>query len=286
MLTTRSLRGTALLAAAFTLAACGSDKAAGPSTANNKQIISEMNATLADTASFNSETDFYKFIALQAAVAGLSAGAPVNPGNITLDGHSYRFSTTGVVVEQRDSVSGDVLARMTFVVGWRHTNGDSVFVAIYASDAEVLTDQRTSVSLMQRTASPRTKLAEVAALLRSGRYTVSQNVSAGGPDQPMLVVVYLGGSFYGAMSEDGIVSGSISYSATSGECDLAGLAGGGFLDIGPGGCELVRTNAAMTANTYDPMSESDPPAAGPVVTIPAQSVFGVKLISLSGGPPA
>ncbi len=286
MLTTRSLRGTALLAAAFTLAACGSDKAAGPSTANNATIISEMNATLADTASFNPSTDMYKFIALQAAVASLSSGAPVNPGNVTLDGRSYRFNTTGLVVEERDSVSGDVLDRLAIMVGWRHTNGDSVFIALYASDEGVLTDRRTSVSLMQSVPSSREKLARVGELLRSGRYTIAKSVSAGGPDQPVLVATYLGGSFYGAMSEDGIVSGSISHSTTSGECDLDGAEDADFIGLDAASCEPVRSNASMTANTYDPTSESEPPAAGPVVTIPAQSVFGVKFVVEAGGPPA
>jgi hypothetical protein len=286
MLTTRSMRGTALLAAAFTLAACGSDKAAGPSTANNDQIIAEMNATLADPASFDSTTGMYKYIGLQLAVAGLSSGAPVNPGNVTLDGHSYRFSTTGLVMEERDSVSGDVRYRVGVIVGWRHTNGDSVFIALYAPEPELATDRRTPVSLMQREPSSTAKLADMASLLRSGRYTVSKSLSAAGPDEPALIALYLGGSFYAAMVDDGIASGSISYAAASGECDLEGAAESDFLDVAAASCEMVRSNASLTANTYDPMSESDPQAAGPVFGIPAQSVFGVKFIAEGGGPPA
>lgn len=286
MLTPRSMRGTALLAAAFTLAACGSDKAAGPSTANNDQIIAEMNATLADPASFDSTTGMYKYLALQLAVAGLSSGAPVNPGNVTLDGHGYRFNTTGLVLEERDSASSDVFYRVGVVVGWRHTSGDSVFVALYAPEPDLFTDQRTSLSLMQREPTSTAKLADVAALLRSGRYTVSKSLSAGGPDEPALIALYLGGSFYAAMSGDGIVSGSISYAAASGECDLEGAAGSDVLDIGAASCEMVRSNASLMANTYDPMSEADPQTVGPVFGIPAQSVFGVKFVAESGGPPA
>ena len=281
-----SMRATALLAAAFTLAACGSDKAAGPTTANNQQIIAEMNAKLADTASFDSETDMYRFIALQVAVAGLSAGAPVNPGNVTIDGRSYRFSTTSFVAEERDSVSGDVLNRTAIVVGWRHTNGDSIFIAAYTPDEGVATDRRTSVSLMPRSTATTSQLTKIATMLRNGQHTVSRSVWAGGPDQPMLLAVYLGDSFYGAMPDDGIVSGSISYASEAGDCDLAGASSGGFVDVDADSCELLRANATMTANTYDPMSETDPPAAGPVVSIPAQAVVGVRLIVLDGVTPA
>jgi hypothetical protein len=284
MLTTGSMRVTALLAGAFMLAACGSDKAAGPTTKNNQQIISEMNAKLADTASFDPETDMYRFIALQVAVAGLSAGAPVNPGNVTIDGRSYRFNTTSLVAESRDSVSGDVLYRTTIIVGWRHTNADSVFIAAYTSDDEGgVADRRTSLSLMPRSTSSGSQLANIAAMLRSGQYSISRSISAGGPDQPMLMVVYLGGSLYGAMADDGIVSGSVSYASQAGDCDLSGADEGGFIDIEPDSCELVRANATMNVNTYDPTSEADPPAAGPVVSIPAQAVVGVKLVVLNGG---
>lgn len=281
-----SMRATALLAAAFTLAACGSDKASGPTTANNQQIISEMNATLADTASFDSETDMYRFIALQVAVAGLSSGAPVNPGNVTIDGRSYRFNTMSLVAEERDSVSGDVLYRTTIIVGWRHTNADSVFIAAYTANDGMAMDRRTSVSLMPRSTSSTSQLANVAAMLRSGQYSISRSVAAGGPDEPMLMAVYLGDSFYGAAPDQGIVSGSVSFASEAGDCDLAGASEGGFVDVDADSCELVRANATMNANTFDPMSESDPPAAGPVVSIPAQAVVGVKLIVLQGAAPA
>ncbi len=280
-----SMRATAILATALTLAACGSDKAAGPTTANNEQIISEMSATLADTASFDPDTDYYRLITLQLAIAGLSSGAPVNPGNVTIDGRQYRFNTTSIVAEERDSVSGDVLYRMGIVVGWRHTSGDSVFIAAYTTPEAVATDRRTSLSLMQQSVASKSKLADIAAMIRSGSYSVSKSVSAGGPDQPMLLAVYLGGSFYGAVPEQGVVSGSISYSAASGDCDVTGANNGGAVDISADSCEPVSSNAAMQANTFDPMSETDPPAAGPVITIPAQTVVGVRFISRTGTTP-
>lgn len=274
-----SMRVTALLAAAFTLAACGSDKAAGPTTANNAQIISELNATLADTASFNAETDMFKFIGLQVAVAGLTSGAPVNPGNVSIDGNSYRFSTTSLVAEERDSVSGDVLNRMNIIVGWRHTNGDSVFVALYASDPDIYAERGTSLPSTQLSNSSTSRLADVAAMLRSGRYTISRSVSAAGPDQPALFAVYLGGSFYAAAPDEGLVSGSASLASASGECDLSGLSGDEVVPIDADSCTPVSANVSLQANTFDPMSESDPPAAGPVISLPAQAVVGVKFVS-------
>ena len=183
-------------------------------------------------------------------------------------------------------MSGDVLNRTAIVVGWRHTNGDSIFIAAYTPDEGVATDRRTSVSLMPRSTATTSQLTKIATMLRNGQHTVSRSVSAGGPDQPMLLAVYLGDSFYGAMPDDGIVSGSISYASEAGDCDLAGASEGGFVDVDADSCELVRANATMNANTYDPMSETDPPAAGPVVSIPAQAVVGVKLIVLEGAAPA
>jgi hypothetical protein len=281
MFTTRSMRATALVAAAFVLAACGSDNAAGPTTANNAQIISEMNDALADSSLYESGTGLYKVIALQVAIAGLESGAPVNPGNITIDGQSYRFNTMSLVVEDHDSVSGGVLFRTAIVVGWRHTNGDSVFIAGFTSEDGVVSDRRVPLSLMQRSTSSRATLADIATRLRGGQYTVSRSVSANGPDQPMLVAVYLGGKFYGALPDDGIESGSISHASATGECDLDGASESEFVTIDAARCELVRSNVSLEADTYDPMSESTPPAAAPVITVPAQSVTGVKFVALT-----
>jgi hypothetical protein len=286
MLTTSSARVTALLAAALTLSACGSDKAAGPTTANNAQIISEMKATLEDTASF-SENDLYRYVGIQVAVAGLSAGAPVNQENVTIGEHSYRFNTISVVAEQRDSTSGDIFERTTIVVGWRHTNGDTLFVAVYAPDEPVATDRRTSLSLMQRSMSASgSKLVDLGRMLGSGQYSVSKALSAGGPDQPQLLAVYLGDALFGAGPEDeGIVSGSASYASVSGECEVPDVDFELIAELDPDSCEPQRANVALEANTQDVLAEADPLPAGPAVSIPAQSVVGVRFIALRGAVP-
>jgi hypothetical protein len=134
---------------------------------------------------------------------------------------------------------------------------------------------------MQRSTSSTSKLSKLAAMLHNGQYTVSRSIAAGGPDEPMLIALNLGNSFYGAVTDDGIVSGSISYASKAGDCDLSGT-DASFIDLEADSCELLTSNATLQANTYDPLSESDPPAAGPVVSIPSQAVVGVRFIVMTG----
>lgn len=281
MLTTSSMRVTSLLAAALTLAACGSDKAEGPSTANNEQIIAEMTNTLEQAG--NDET-FEHFLGLQAAIIGLSAGAPVNAGNITIDGESHHFNTTSITLEEHDSASGDIIERLTLAVGWRHTDGDSLFLAVYAPEGDgIPMDRRAPVSLMQRRGSGHTAFESLAAMLRSGRYTVSRSVSAG-PDEPALIAVKLGSTLWGALPEDGITSGSISYAAASGECDIDSVQDT-YLEIDASECEMQSSNMSLQANTWDLYSEEEVPPEGPAVAIPAQTVVGAKFITKVGVAP-
>lgn len=269
------MRVTALLAAAFALAACGSDKAAGPTSANNQQIISEMTEALQTAGEGES---FEHFIALQVAITGLSAGAPVNQGNVTVDGHSYRFNTTSITVEEHDSTSGEVLDRLTLLVGWRHTDGDSLFFAMFAPNVEaVAVDLRGPAALLKRSGAGAPSLSGLATMLRSGRYTISKSVSAV-QDQPGIFAIKLGDDVWSAYSEEGITSGSISYAATSGECNLQG-ANGSALDIDAVDCEMLQSNVSLQADTFDDYSELVPPPAGPSVAITALPVVGVKLIA-------
>jgi hypothetical protein len=275
MLSLRNLRRGAIVAAAFTLAACGSDKAAGPTTANNEQIIAEMKQALDSGL-----TGIDQFLGLGAAITGLSAGAPVNPGNLTIDGKSYRFSTTSLTMETRDDETGDITSRTTIVVGWRVTNGDSLFLAVYGPDAdEVFTDLRAPIDLAARSGSGAPALAAVSAMLKSGSYTVSKTASlSNGPDQPGLLMVHLGDEILVASAGDGISGGSISYTPASGECSLDDMEESLF-----GGdaesCELQRSNASFTANTTASSVSGGAEGEGPVVTLPAQTVVGVKLLA-------
>ncbi|HEY9428695.1 MAG TPA: hypothetical protein VIR34_16170 [Gemmatimonadaceae bacterium] len=273
MLSSRSLRATAISAAAFTLAACGSDKAAGPTTANNAQIVSEMQTAMGQ---MDSTTAFEQGLALQLAIVGLSTGSPVNPGNVSIDGRSYNFSTMSLTIEERDSASS-VTGRTTVVVGWRHTNGDSVFIAGYApAEGGVLLDRRAPSTILERSGRSVLDLAGLSRMLQSGNFTVSKAVSPG-PDGPVLLALVVGGDVWGAESENGIVSGSISSSGVDGDCDTQGM-NDVELHLDGATCELQRSNISMQANTWDPYSDAEVPPAGPSVTIASQSVTGVKFV--------
>ena len=275
MLSTSSLRGTAILAAALTLAACGSDKAAGPTTANNQQIISDMMAAYQaapDTAPGD------QLLALQFAIVSLSAGAPVNPGSVTIGGRSYPFSTTSMTLEFRDVASGDVTERATIVTGWRHTNGDSMFVAAYAPDGEIVFNRTAASTLLNRSSGRTLGMASLSAMVRSGNFTVSREATLG-PDVAQFLAFIAGDGYWGADFDDGIVSGSLSSSQVSGECDLA-AAGDVGVDTDGATCELQKSNVSMQANTWDARwnEEEGTPPAGPAFTIPAQAVTGVKFV--------
>lgn len=271
MLSSRSLRATAVFAAAFTLAACGSDKAAGPTTANNAQIVSEMQTAMGQ---MDSTASFEQGFALQLAIIGLSTGSPVNPGNVSIDGRSYNFSTMSLTLEERDSAN-EVYGRTTVVVGWRHTDGDSVFIAAYAPEAGgVFLDRRAPSTLLDRTTRSPLDLKGLSRMVQSGNFTVSRAVSLG-PDEPVLLALVVGDKVWAAQSDDGIVSGSISSSGVAGDCNTQGM-NDMELHLDGATCELQRSNISLQANTWDGYSDAELPPAGPSVTISSQAVTGVK----------
>lgn len=273
MFTNSSMRVTALLAAAFALTACGSDSAAGPTTANNDQIISEMQTAMGQMDTSTAEE---QGLALELAIIGLATGSPVNPGNVSIDGRSYNFSTMSLTIEERDSAS-DVSGRTTVVVGWRHTNGDSVFIAGYAPDAGgIFLDRRAPSTRLDRSGGSVLDMAGLSRMVRSGNFTVSKAASLG-PDEPVLLALVVDGEVWMAQSGEGIVSGSIASSGVDGDCDTQGM-NGEELHLDGATCELQRSSISMNANTWDPYSDAEVPPAGPSVTIPAQSVTGVKFV--------
>ena len=274
MLSNSSLRGTAILAAALTLAACGSDKAAGPSTANNAQVISEMQSAMSQ---MDSNSTLEQGLVLQLAIVGLSSGAPVNPGNVRIDGESFNFSTTSVTLEDRDADTDEVNGRVTFVVGWRHTNGDSVFIGAYTSDGgSVFLDRRAPSTRLERSGGGSMDMAGLSRMLQSGNFRISRTV-APGPDAPVMFGLVLDDKVWMAQIDHGISSGSISSSDVDGDCNLDEL---GELAPDPdlASCTLQRSSVSLQADTWDAYSEEEEPQAGPAVTIPAQGVTGIKFI--------
>ena len=274
MPSTSSLRGTAILAAAFTLAACGSDKAAGPTTANNAQVISEMQSAMSQ---MDSNSSMEQGLALQLAIVGLSSGAPVNPGNVRIDGESFNFSTTSVTLENRDPDTDEVNGRVTLVVGWRHTNGDSVFIGAYTSDGgSIFLDRRAPSTLLDRSSGGSMDMAGLSRMLRSGNFRISRTVAAG-PDAPVMFGLVVDDQVWMSLTDNGISSGSISSSDVDGDCNLDEL-GEVAPDPDLASCTLQRSSVALQTNTWDANSDAEEPPAGPAVTIPAQGVTGIKFI--------
>jgi hypothetical protein len=173
----------------------------------------------------------------------------------------------------RESTSGALVSRMSILVGWRNTTGDSVFIAMYAPDGEVFTDRRAPAALMRLPGAGRSSLAELGAILHSGHYTISRDISAG-PDTPAIFGLGMGEAMWIASSDDGINSGSMSYAAASGACDATATEEYGYTDEYDS-CQLVRANASVSA-LMEGASESDTLE----VTFPAQTVVGVTLVDL------
>ncbi len=268
----RTLGATLLAAGAISLAACGSDKAAGPTTANNAQIVAEMQARLDSSAGLN----FGSLIGFQTAITALSSGAPVNPTTVTIDGKSYRFNSTALRIETRDSTSGDVVARTGIFVGWRNTTGDSVIVIMFAPDNEPVGDLRAQESLLRQLGTSASPRASFISAMRAVPRTVSRSISAG-PDSPAIFVIALDSSMFASLGDSDLASGSISYEAASGECDLSIVPEYSLsdqYDI----CAPLRTSLSFTAQTSSGASEEPD---GPQVTIPEQRVVGVTLVELA-----
>jgi len=268
----RTLGATLLAAGAISLAACGSDKAAGPTTANNAQIVAEMQARLDSSTGLN----FGSAIGFQVAITALSSGAPVNPTTVTIDGKSYRFNSTVMRMETRDSTSGDIIARTGIFVGWRNTTGDSVIVIMFAPNGEPVGDLRAQESLLRQLGTGASPLASFSSAMRAVPRTVSRSISAG-PDSPALFIVALDSSLFASSSDSDLASGSISYEAASGECDLSIIAEYSLSDEYDS-CAPLRTSLNVTAQTSSGSSEEPD---GPQVTIPEQRVVGVTLVDLT-----
>ncbi len=267
----RTLGATALVAGAFTLAACGSDKAAGPTTANNEQIISEMQASMdaGDNMTFASTFGF------QFAITALASGSPVNPVTVVIDGQSHRFNTAVMNQEERDSTTGALISRMSYLVGWRNTSGDSVFLAVYAPAPETSGDLRAPIDFGQLSGAGSNPLAALSAMRQSGRYTVSRDISAG-PTVPGIVLFGLGDAIWGAGTDQGLESGSMSYAVAPGVCDMS-LLETFELPNDFDGCEALRASVNLRGRMTSGLSGEGGDTSE--VEIPEQSMIGITLVN-------
>lgn len=264
----RSLRGTAIIAAALTLAACGSDSAAGPTTANNAQIIADMQDAYAD-ASDSSQTT--RAMLLDFSMTALTVGSPVTSGSVVIDGKAYPFSFTSFSVE----IDGDtgIVNTVTLVTGWRHSNGDSLVALVYAPDGSGLyaLGDAPDLGAAQLGEQPSLTLTDVARMVRGG--TVSKAVAAGTFNLEV-VAFATGDSYWGAeLGSSGLHSGSISFAAAGGSCDEAGL---GQLTFGDSliSCTMQRSSVAASADLERLDTDVVDPRA---LSVPEQPVTGVKI---------
>ena len=272
MLSLRSVRYTALVAAALTFAACGSDKATGPTTANNEAIIADLqDAYDASGGIDGDESD--KLLALSFGITALSLGSPVSSGTVTIDNTRYPFSFTSfsLQVNEAEGVSNSV----SIVVGWRHSNGDSLVAMIYASEGFEIPALRgaTPVGASQLRAPGSTRLADVARMLRSGK--VSREIASGSLDLHVAAFV-AGDEVWRADLGSGVLhSGSISATAATGDCDDSGLplVGAGESIVS---CEMQRSNFAAGAELVHLDSEDED---GRALTLDAQAVTGAKVMA-------
>ena len=273
MLSLRSVGYTALIAAAMTFAACGSDKAAGPTTANNEEIIADLQDALDE--SIGSEGDqSAKLVTLGFGIMALSLGSPVSSGTVTIDGTRYPFSFTSFSLyplNESEAVSNP----FSVVVGWRHSSGDSLVAMIYAPEGSELPALRgaTSVGASQLRAPGSLELADVARMVRGGK--VSRAVSSGSFDLQFAAFV-AGDEVWGAVGGIGVLhSGSISATTASGACDERGLDMVGA-EESIVSCEMQLSNFAASAELVHPDSEEEGERA---LRVDAQAVTGVKVVA-------
>jgi hypothetical protein len=146
---------------------------------------------------------------------------------------------------------------------------------MYAPDGDMAFDLGASSDVRGLPGSGTRSMAQLSTMLRSGNFTVSKSVSSG-PDDAVAIMLSLDGTVWAAAYDEGIVSGSASYSTAAGECDVDGLDNLGMGDVNASSCELQKSNISLEANTTEGYSGEEEPAAGPVVTVPAQSVTGAK----------
>lgn len=266
------LRGGALIAAALTLAACGSDKAAGPTTANNPQIIAELRAAYDDANA--SETDqSTRLAALDFAITALTLGSPVTAGSVTIDGASYPVSLTSYSLEFENDQG--VTSSISIVTGWRETNGDSLLVLVYSPPGGgLLALHDAAAPGVARLRAPRSlRLADLARMVRGG--TVAKEVTSGNFDLQVAAFVADSG-VWEAAGEDGVIhSGSASFSAASGECDQDGVDQLGDAD-NIISCELEKASFGASADLADIGSQDGEDRS---LSVDAQSVTGVKVVS-------
>jgi hypothetical protein len=261
MLSLRSLRSGAIVAAAFTFAACGSDDLTSPDT-NNDALLAEVTAALGQTSESEQPV---RFQALGAAAAALTAGAPVTSGTVIIDDDTLAFDLTSVTISYDDGYGP--YDQQTYVVGWRPGNIDSLAVFTYIKGYVAGMRHGPVFGGAMLAGRGGNALRSVAPMVENGGGTVSK--------MPYPIdlqsVAFSDGQAEWASNSWSVSTGSIVYGAASGECD----------DIDPSdfGMEEDLLSCAQQGVSVDGVGQlyelPEQEETGPVVRLPGQVVGGV-----------
>jgi hypothetical protein len=263
MLSLRNLRGGAIVAAAFTLAACGSDGVSAPQQPDNSQIIADLSAALGQTDSVDQPV---RYEGLQLAIGALTAGAPVTSGNVVIDGDTLTFDFTAVTMAY-DAGSGPVY-QQSFVVGW-NAGADSI-VALAYTKGEML-------PLMQRPEFGSALLAGHGSSLAGGTAVAVSGGNGTVATMPASFIDLQTISFSTVDSEWSTVpysvrSGSIVFGSSNGECDDVDPS-----EFGIPTTLLSCTKVNLTVDGSGQLFLNDESMdEGPAIELPGQLFGGVR----------
>jgi len=221
----RILCGCALIAVALTLSAC--DDAAGP-VLSNEEIIAQMKV-----AQSKDSTSYERNSLRQIAISALTAGSPATLGTLEIDGKSHLFTFTGASTAIRSSSGSG--RWMTYVIGWRHPDGDTL-VALSYYDLFAGAMRRAPGLATSGLGGSHLASGDVARMIVGGKGTVSKESV---PRFDLQEATLFEGDVRWSTVPQGIMGGSAAVSDASAECQNTDSED--FLAVGLGSlvsCEL------------------------------------------------
>lgn len=275
MISSPGQRGIAALAIAVTLAACGSDKATAPTTDSFEEIIANMSAAREEAAGHD-QSD--RVMALTFAIGALQLGAPVTSGTVVIDDSAEEFNFTSLALAL-DGVGDSAETTVTFLLAWRHKNADSLLVAFYTPSraaGDALRSLFASKGFFRDWSADRS-----AAVARMIRVSGSTALAMTGDNVLETVGLIVRDSMWASSAAlDDAPSGSVTISASGGECH-AGGGGGGDSVLFESSTLLSCASQTVNVTGSARLTRVAPDADGEsehLITIPAQSVAGVRVV--------
>lgn len=259
----RILCGSALIAITLTLAAC--DDAAGP-VLSNEEIIAQMKV-----ARSQDSTLWERGFMLTVAISALTGGSPATQGTLVIDGKSHPFSFTGVSTVREKSDGSKEWT--TYVIGWRHPDGDTLVALIY-SESNIGALRHTPGLVASPLGGSQLPSGGFARIMGSGQGAISKEIV------PRLVLqeamLYAGRDLWGAFGE-GITGGSVVFSDASAECE--NIDSEDFLAIVDGtlvGCDLRKLSMDGSVDFHFSNVDGDPER---VIDLHALNLIGPIAVS-------